>query len=320
MSSGHGKSLCFQLPSLVLDGLTIIVSPFLSLISDHISNMPSCIAAASLTNLTDHAAKQQIFDAIKAKRIKVLLTTPERLVVENLNEITEYTPISLLVYDECTSCIRESYNYRAAYFALLEYTNSTIKPVSQLFLTNCINNKEIDYLMNTYQIKREIICSICIKTTVNITVSKEDNKLKMLENYLREKTRASFTGGILVLCNTKKSVERVNSLLNQSGISVKAYHSDKSNKDRNSIQDNFRANRDKILVSTISFAIGINKLDIHQIIIFDIPFSMEHLLQQVGRAGRDNRTQAGVHIILNDNDFFFQRKLIISDKIDRVIS
>ena len=109
---GGGKSLLFQLPSLVLEGLTIVISPFLALITDQVANLPKCLSGASLASFTSHKQRAEIFEGIKEGKIKILFITPERFTIENFSEINL---ISLVCFDEATFACPLTQNYRSSY-------------------------------------------------------------------------------------------------------------------------------------------------------------------------------------------------------------
>ena len=157
---------------------------------------------------------------------------------------------------------------------------------------------------------------ITLPKNLRISVSKEDNKFSALVRMLRMPQYKNI-GPTIIFCNLKKNVDKITSLLNQSGISASSYHSGKSDVERQMIQVNFMNDKTKIIVSTVAFAIGISKLDVRLVVLFDMPPSIELFLQQAGRGGRDKK-ETLVHTFLHDEDYFVQRNITYMDNIENL--
>lgn len=313
---GAGKSLCYQLPSLVLDGLTIVVCPLLASITDQLTNLPGCLAGASLTAFTNQNQRQEIMSAITRKKIKILFITPERLALENFSELNE-TEISLICFDDAGCCSPLSQNFRSSYISILSLLPK-LRPNALLLLGNNITNLIELSLADLFQIPREQVIKsskLVFPLNFKVSVSKDENKLSNLVKLLRNSSVKS-SGTILIFCNLRKQVDKVTSFLNQNGLSASAYHAGKSEIERQMIQNNFLNDKIKILVATAGFCNGIAKGDIRCVILFDMPPSIDLFYQQLSRGGRD-RKEAFVHVFLNDEDYFIQRNMIYLDNIDK---
>lgn len=314
LSPGSGKSLCYQLPSLVVEGLTIVVCPLVASITDQLTNLPGCLSGASLTSFTNQNQRNEIFSAIRNKKIKILFITPERLALENFTELDE---ISLICFDDCISASPLSQNFRSSYISIISMLNK-IKPNSILLLGNNVTNLIENSLLELFNIDKQNVIKekLLFPKNFRVSVSKDDNKLTNLVKLLRSSNLKNI-GSILIFCNLRKSVDKVTSFLNQNGLSASAYHAGKSEIERQLILTNFLNDKIKILVSTAGFCNGICKENIKYVILFEMPPSIDLFLQQLSRGGRD-KTETSIHVFLNDEDYFIQRNMIYLDNIDKV--
>lgn len=305
-----GKSLCYQLSSLVLEGLTIVISPLLASINNDLVSLPQFLFGASLTSYTTNRQREEILSAIKDKKIKILFTTPERFAIENFSEIGE---ISLICFEDASSACPLSINFRSSYITC-ENAIKKLNPSSLLLLTNSIVNSMQQYLIQNYQIESIISVPNSFPNNLHFSISKDENKLTGLLKILRSNSFRQI-GQTIIFCNTQKNVNKVSSFLNQNGLNSFSYHSGKDELERQIIHNNFIKNKIKLLVCTTSFSSSLNKKEIRLFIGFDIPNSIEQLIQSIGRGSVDKETYC--HFFLNDEDYFFQRKNILSDVIDK---
>ena len=313
MPPGCGKSLCFQLSSLVMEGLCIVVSPLISSITNNLVSLPHFLPGASLTSFTNHRQRDEIFTAIKEKKIKILFITPERFAVENFSDIEE---ISLVCFEDAGCVCPFSHSFRSSYISC-EATIKKLNPSSLLFLSNSIGKSMQEYIIKKFNIETVIAVPVKVSDKLTITISKDENKLQSLVKMLRNQKFKSM-GLTVVFSNTIKSVNQITSFLNQNGLSASSYHSGKDELERSIVQSNFLKDKIKILVCTSSFASSLNKKDVKLIIIFEIPTSIEMMIQQLGKSCvNENKKEVHCHVFLNDDDYFNQRKNILGENVDK---
>ncbi len=263
------------MPALVLDGLTIVVSPMISLITDQLTQLPSCLAGASLSGNTSYRQRNEIFEAIKSKKIKILFITPERMSIENFQDIGD---VSLICFDEANCCCPLSQSFRSAYVTVNNIINN-LNPGVMLFLANNSTALTEEYLARKYNLET-IKEPITYANNLKISITKDDSKINALVKLMNTKPYKNI-GSTIIFCNLKKNVDKVASYLNSKGITCVKYHSGLPFIDRQIIQTNFMKGDSKIIVATMGFLMGISKSDIRMIVVYDIPPNPELFIQQV---------------------------------------
>lgn len=280
---GSGKSICFQIPTLMRKGLCLVVSPLISLMIDQTKHLESkgvksiFISSAINRNQIDMKLTNCIYG-----NIKFLYLSPEmlnnKLIIEKLKKID----INLIAIDEA-HCISDwGHNFRPAYRKIVNLKDS-IPNIPILALT-ATATKEIvaDIQQNLKLDQKNIIRSSFKKENISYVVIHTDNKLLALLKLLN-KIRSS----VIIYANSRKSCKSITSYLIKQKMSVSPYHGGMNQKERNDIQEEWIRNNTRIIVATNAFGMGINKTDIRLIIHFDLPFSIEAYTQESGRAGRD---------------------------------
>ena len=284
--TGAGKSLCYQLPALMLPGLTLVVSPLLSLMKDQIDFLQGHdIPAARLDSTLDRQSFNTVLEQARNGSLKILMISVERFRNERFRLQLKRMNISLLVVDEA-HCISEwGHNFRPDYIKLPEYRREFgIKQV--LLLTATATPPVVDDMCEKFAVARD---------RVTATGFYRDNLFLRISPVLSANKDASLARRLMeapeqptiVYVTLQKPAEQVAAMLAKSGIKVSAYHAGLPSEAREEIQQRFMAGQLSCVVATIAFGMGIDKRDIRRVIHYDLPKSLENYSQETGRSGRD---------------------------------
>jgi ATP-dependent DNA helicase RecQ len=284
--TGSGKSLCYQLPALLLPHLTLVVSPLLALIQDQLAFLQRHgIAAASIDSAQSRDDVADVMSRARSGELKILMISVERLKNERFRHFIAQVPISLLVVDEA-HCISEwGHNFRPDYLKLPDYQREFNIPQT-LLLTATATPQVIADMQAKFAIEPNDVVTTGFYRP-NLTLSVEPipgrDKRRRLVQWLGERPGQPS----IVYVTLQKTAEFVAAHLAQSGIPAQAYHAGLPHDKRESIQRQFMDGRLNCIVATIAFGMGIDKSDIRNVVHFDLPKSIENYSQEIGRAGRD---------------------------------
>lgn len=304
--TGSGKSLCYQLPAILLPHLTLVISPLLALMQDQLAFLHHHhIAAASIDSTQTFEESRQIMQGVQNGEIKILMISVERLKNERFRQFISRVPISLLVVDEA-HCISEwGHNFRPDYMKLPYYRQALNIP-QVLLLTatatpNVINDMQQKFALTPEQVT--ITGFYRPNLHLNIIPVNEANKTTAL---IEQLSAAPYLPTI-VYVTLQHSAEQVASQLDAAGIPAQAYHAGMDQDKRRQLQADFMAGTVPCMVATIAFGMGVDKADIRRVIHYDLPKSIENYSQEIGRAGRDGQdsyctllgNQAGLNVLEN---------------------
>lgn len=284
MPTGGGKSVCYQLPALVLDGLTLVISPLISLMKDQVDSLNEMGIPAAFINssLSNPEIQQRIRLAVDGK-IKLLYVAPERLESASFRQLLHYVPIELLAVDEAHCISQWGHDFRPSYLRLAE----TIEELSQrptiIALTATATEHVADDILHLLQIPSD--------NQINTGFARENLTFQVVkdakESYLMEYLKLNKGQAGIIYASTRKEVDRLHHLLKAQNIAVASYHGGMSEQARSKNQEDFLFDRVQVMVATNAFGMGINKSNVRFVIHAQIPGNLESYYQEAGRAGRD---------------------------------
>ncbi|RRV90142.1 RecQ family ATP-dependent DNA helicase [Stutzerimonas stutzeri] len=284
--TGSGKSLCYQLPALLLPHLTLVVSPLLALMQDQLAFLHGHgIAAASIDSAQSREQTSETMARAKSGELKILMISVERLKNERFRHFISQVPISLLVVDEA-HCISEwGHNFRPDYLKLPDYQRQFNIP-QVLLLTATATPPVIADMQRKFAIAApDVVTTGFYRPNLNLLVEPVSgfNKQRRLVEWLTDRAGQPT----IVYVTQQKTAEQIAEHLAQRGFPASAYHAGMAHELRESIQRRFMAGELNCIVATIAFGMGIDKADIRNVVHYDLPKSVENYSQEIGRAGRD---------------------------------
>ncbi len=283
LPTGAGKSICYQLPSLILEGLTIVISPLISLMQDQVNQIKDKIPSAYLNSFQTYNEQQVVSAKILDGKIKLLYVSPEKFNTDNFRELIKKTKVSLIAVDEAHCISQWGHDFRPSYLNIPEVFNEIPRCIVAAFTATATPEVRADIIQRLNLQTPKIFVKGFYRPNIYIEVIKIRNRVEKIYDLLNE-----INGAKIIYCQTRKDTEELNEKLLKRNFASLPYHAGMTKDERKTIQEFFTENKSEIIVATNAFGMGINKPDIRAVIHFGMPGSIESYYQEIGRAGRDN--------------------------------
>lgn len=295
MPTGAGKSMCYQIPALVNSGLTLVISPLISLMKDQIDSLKqNGINAAALNSATPQEEVNPILRQAYEGKIKLLYVTPERLTMDYFRYQLNFLDISLVAVDEAHCISQWGHDFRPAYRQIMDGVKSIKSNPNILALTATATPSVQKDIAEQLQIpnKNYVITSFARPNLSFKVVDNPKNTNLYLLDYIKKHPNESG----IIYASTRKHVEELTDYLAQNGILTASYHAGLSNEERSDVQDAFQFDKVQVIVATNAFGMGIDKRNVRFVIHANSTPNLESYYQEAGRAGRDGERCEGIMI------------------------
>lgn len=285
MPTGAGKSICFQIPALLFEGITLVISPLISLMKDQVDSLRQLgIAAVYINSSVSKAQLYKDLQNISAGFYKIIYIAPERLTSEYLPDSFKNLNISMVAVDEAHCLSQWGHDFRPSYRNILNFTNSLrIKPIISAFTATATPEVKTD-IINLLGLKQpNVFVTGFDRPNLYFSVLRGEVKDKFVIDYVK---KHQDEAGIIYV-GTRKDVDALQVLLEIKGIKAGRYHAGMTDEERNQMQEDFLYDNLSVMVATNAFGMGIDKPNVRYVIHYNMPKNMEAYYQEAGRAGRD---------------------------------
>ena len=304
LPTGGGKSICFQVPALMMEGICIVISPLIALMNDQVTALKAKnIRALAITSGMSFSELDIALDNCIYGNYKFLYLSPERLESDMVQQRLKKMNINLLAVDEA-HCISEwGYNFRPSYLKIAEIREITTAPI--IALTATATPLVVKDIQEKLKFDNEnVISTSFYRDELSYVVLKQDDKDSKLIQILNR-----VKGTSIIYCSTRKETRRIHLLLSEYGITSHYFHAGQDVLERASKQKQWQLNHVRVMVATNAFGMGIDKNDVRLVIHNHLPFSLEAYFQEAGRAGRDRKLAYSI-LLYNDLDIHNLKKQI----------
>ncbi|TYJ49942.1 hypothetical protein E1A91_A01G170000v1, partial [Gossypium mustelinum] len=294
LPTGAGKSLCYQIPAVVLPGITLVVSPLVALMIDQLKQLPPMIQGGLLSSSQGPEEAAETLRMVQEGSIKVLFVSPERFL--NADFL--------------------SHNFRPSYMRLgASLLRAKLNVECILAMTATATTTTLQSIMSALEISStNLIQKAQVRDNLWLSVSLSSNRMKDMLKLMKSSPFLEAQS-IIVYCKFQSETDVISRYLCDNNISAKSYHSGMLARDRSRIQELFCANKIRVVVATVAFGMGLDKRDVGAVIHYSLPESLEEYVQEIGRGGRDGRLSY-CHLFFDDVTYYKLRSLMHSDGVD----
>ncbi|MCU9999429.1 DNA helicase RecQ [[Pasteurella] aerogenes] len=307
MATGNGKSLCYQIPALCFDGLTLVVSPLISLMKDQVDQLSANGIAADYLNSTQTFEQQQeVQNRVMSGALKLLYVSPEKVMTTGFFHFISHCKVSFIAIDEAHCISQWGHDFRPEYAQLGGLKGCFPDAPIMALTATADQTTRLDILQHLKLADPYCYIGSFDRPNIRYTLVEKFKPMEQLSQFvLGQKGKSG-----IIYCNSRNKVERIAESLRKKGVAAEGYHAGMENSQRERVQRAFQRDNVQVVVATIAFGMGINKSNVRFVVHFDLPRSIEAYYQETGRAGRDDLPAEAV-LFYEPADYAWLQKMLL---------